>query len=139
MTGLTEALAEFIQAETLQGLPPDAPDKAKKAIADTFAVILAAAGSEVAPPPLRYVERTGGSGASPILGSGRAASPLMAALVNGTFGHALDLDDVLSMIPAHPSPCCYAAHQGRAGAHHLGAAGNLRGRRRGRGAAALRP
>ena len=27
----------------------------------------------------------------------------MAALVNGTFGHALDFDDVLSMMPAHPS------------------------------------
>ncbi len=27
----------------------------------------------------------------------------MAALVNGTFGHALDFDDVLSLMPAHPS------------------------------------
>ena len=103
MTGLTEALAEFIHAKTLQDLPPDALEKAKKGIADTFAVILAGVGSEVAPPLLRYVEQTGESGASPILGSGRTASPEMAALVNGTFGHALDFDDVLSMMPAHPS------------------------------------
>ena len=72
-------------------------------MADTFAVMLAGAGSEVAPPLLRYVEQTGERGASPILGSGRTASPEMAALVNGTFGHALDFDDVLSMMPAHPS------------------------------------
>jgi 2-methylcitrate dehydratase PrpD len=103
MTGLTAALAEFIHVKTLGDVPPEALDKAKKAIADTFAVILAGAGSEVAPPLLRYVGQSGESGASPILGSGRTASPEMAALVNGTFGHALDFDDVLSLMPAHPS------------------------------------
>jgi 2-methylcitrate dehydratase PrpD len=109
MAGLTEALAEFIHAQTLEDLPPDAVGKAKKAIADTFAVMLAGAGSEVAPPLLRYIQHTGESGASPILGSGRTTSPEMAALANGTFGHALDFDDVLSMMPAHPSAVILAA------------------------------
>jgi 2-methylcitrate dehydratase PrpD len=109
MTGLTAALAEFIHVKTLDDLPPEALDKAKKAIADTFAVMLAGAGSEVAPPLLRYVEQTGESGMSPILGSGRTTSPEMAALVNGTFGHALDFDDVLSMMPAHPSAVIVSA------------------------------
>jgi 2-methylcitrate dehydratase PrpD len=103
MTGLTEALAQFIHDKSLQDFPPAAFDKAKKALADTFAVILAGAGSEVTPPLMRYVEQASDSGASPILGSGRSVSPEMAALVNGTFGHALDFDDVLSMMPAHPS------------------------------------
>jgi 2-methylcitrate dehydratase PrpD len=109
MRGLTEALAEFIHVKTLQDLPPEALDKAKKAIADTFAVMLAGAGSEVAPPLLRYVEQAGECGTSPILGTGRTASPEMAALVNGTFGHALDFDDVLSMMPAHPSAVMLSA------------------------------
>jgi 2-methylcitrate dehydratase PrpD len=103
MTGLTKALAQFIHDKTVQDFPPEALEKAKKALADTFAVVLAGAGSEVAPPLWRYVEWTGDSGASLILGSGRTASPEIAALVNGTFGHALDFDDVLSMMPAHPS------------------------------------
>lgn len=103
MTGLTEALAAFIQAKTLQDMPLDALEKAKKAIADTVAVMLAGAGSEVAPPLLRYVEHAAERGMSPILGSGRTTSPEMATLVNGTFGHALDFDDVLSLMPAHPS------------------------------------
>ena len=103
MAGLTAALAEFIHVKTLDDLPCEAIEKAKQAIADTFAVMLAGAGSEVAPPLLRYVEQAGESGASPILGSGRTTSPEMAALVNGTFGHALDFDDVLSLMPAHPS------------------------------------
>src|SRR2546422_2547663 len=104
MTGLPAALAEFIHVQTLCDFPPDALDKAKKAIADTLAVMLAGAGSEVAPPLLRYVEQSGERGASLILGSGRTASPELAALANGTFGHAPDFDDVLSMMPAHPSP-----------------------------------
>src|SRR5919108_2494436 len=103
MVGLTEALAQFIHDKTLQDFPPEALDRAKKALADTFAVILAGAASGVAPPLMRYVEQASDGGASPILGSGRTASPEMAALVNGTFGHALDFDDVLSIMPAHPS------------------------------------
>jgi len=67
MAGLTEALAEFIHGKTLQDLPPDALDKAKKGIADTFVVILAGAGSKVAPSLLHYVDQANESGASPIL------------------------------------------------------------------------
>jgi 2-methylcitrate dehydratase PrpD len=43
------------------------------------------------------------AGDVPILGTGLSTSPETAALVNGTFGHALDYDDVLSIMPAHPS------------------------------------
>ena len=103
MTGLTAALAAFIHGKTLCDFPPEALDKAKKAIADTFAVMLAGAGSEVAPPLLRYVAQMGESGLSPSRGSGRTTSPETAALVHGTFGHALDFDDVLSLMPAPPS------------------------------------
>lgn len=103
MTGLTETLARFIHEKTLRDLPEGAVEKAKKAIADTFAVILAGAGSELAPPLLRYAELSGEKGESPIFGVSRTSTPELAALVNGTFGHALDYDDVLSMMPAHPS------------------------------------
>ena len=113
MTGLTATLAAFLRDTTLADVPPEALDTAKKAIADTCAVILAGAGSEVAPPLLRYVAHSGERGASPILGSGQTAAPELAALVNGTFGHALDFDDVLSLMPAHPSavilPALWAA------------------------------
>src|SRR5688572_3953621 len=109
MTGATERVASFIAATSLEHLPPEAPEKAKKAIADTFAVILAGAGSEVTQPLLTYTERTRATGDIPILGTGLSASPETAALVNGTFGHALDYDDVLSMMPAHPSAVILAA------------------------------
>src|SRR5215213_9215963 len=56
-----------------------------------------------------YLDRARAAGDVPILGTGTTASPETAALVNGTFGHALDYDDVLSMIPAHPSAVIVAA------------------------------
>jgi 2-methylcitrate dehydratase PrpD len=101
--GLTGTIARFIHDATLKDCPPETADKAKKVIADTFAAILAGAGSEVAPPLLSYLEASGSAGASPIWGTKLSASPEVATLVNGTFGHALDFDDVLSMMPAHPS------------------------------------
>ena len=103
MTGLTETIARFIHDSTLRDLPEGATNKAKKAIADTFAAILSGANAEVTAPLLRYLDQSGAGGASPILGTSRRATPEMAALINGTFGHALDFDDVLSMMPAHPS------------------------------------
>ena len=108
-TGATEAIASFIAATSLADLPAEAVEKSKKAITDTIAVILAGAGSEVAEPLRRYVQTAGETGASPILGTGTTAAAEMAALVNGTFGHALDFDDVLSMMPAHPSAVILAA------------------------------
>lgn len=103
MQGLTETVARFIESAALQRMPAAAPEKAKKVIADTFAVIVAGAGSEVAAPLLRYLQASGESGSTPLLGTKVRASREAAAMVNGTFGHALDFDDVLSMMPAHPS------------------------------------
>lgn len=101
--GATEAIAAFIEGTAAADFPEEAAEKAKKAIADTFAVILAGAGSEAAVPLLRYAAADGESGAAPILGTGISTRPETAAMVNATLGHALDYDDVLSMMPAHPS------------------------------------
>jgi 2-methylcitrate dehydratase PrpD len=109
MPGLTESVARFIIDATLERMPAAAPEKAKKAIADTFAVIIAGAGSEVAAPLLRYLEASGETGGTPVLGTDTRTSREAAALVNGTFGHALDFDDVLSMMPAHPSAIILSA------------------------------
>lgn len=119
MPGLTETIARFINEKSLSDCPAEALDKAKKVIADTFAVILAGAGSEVAPPLLRYLEQSGERGMQPILGTNRRATPEMSALINGTFGHALDFDDVLSLMPAHPSAVILPALCGDLESHPL--------------------
>src|SRR5688572_3934562 len=109
MTGATEAVATFISRTSIAALPADAPEKAAKAIADTFAVMLAGAGSEVREPLLRYANAGHERGPVPLLGTGLSASPETAALVNGTFAHGLDYDDVLAIMPGHPSAVILAA------------------------------
>jgi 2-methylcitrate dehydratase PrpD len=109
MTGATETIASFIAAASLADMPRDAPEKAAKAIADTFAVMLAGSGSELAEPLLRYAGAGHERGPIPLLGTGLTAAPETAALVNGTFAHALDYDDVLAIMPAHPSAVILAA------------------------------
>jgi len=109
MAGATETIASFISRTSFADLPRSAPEQASKVIADTFAVILAGAGSEVAEPLLRYAGAGHERGPAPLLGTGLAAAPETAALVNGTFGHGLDYDDVLSIMPAHPSVVILAA------------------------------
>ena len=109
MTGATETIATFIATASLADMPRDAPEKASKALADTFAVMLAGPGSELAEPLLRYAGAGHERGPIPLLGTGLTAAPETAALVNGTFGHALDYDDVLALMPAHPSAVILAA------------------------------
>jgi len=107
--GATAAIAAFIANTSTNDFPQHAAEKAKKAIADTFGVIVAGAGSEVREPLLRYIGAAAAPGPYPILGTGITAAPETAALVNATFGHALDYDDVLSMMPAHPSAVILSA------------------------------
>jgi len=73
MTGATERVAAFVHATALQDLPEGVIPKAKKAIADTLAVMLAGATSEDAEPLLRYVEAIDAAGEEPLLGTGLAA------------------------------------------------------------------
>ncbi len=100
---LTAAIAKMLVETAPDAYPALAIEKSTKVIMDTFAAILSGAGSEVAHPLDQYMALSGESGTSPIMGTARQTSAEMAALVNGTYGHALDFDDVLSMMPAHPS------------------------------------
>ena len=99
---LSLGLAEFIKSADISDAGPDAVELAKRVIADTVAVIMSGAGSDVAPPMLRYVSRMG-MGSVPLIGTTEHASAPVAALVGGTFGAALDFDDVLSMMPGQPA------------------------------------
>ncbi len=107
--GATSAIAEFIVNASTAGFPASSTEKAKKALTDTFAVIIAGAGSEVAEPLRKYLAAAHAPGPVPILGTPMTAAPETAALINGTYGHALDYDDVLSIMPAHPSAVIVAA------------------------------
>lgn len=109
MPALTLEIARFIDQHAITDFPGDAIEKSKKVITDTMAAMLAGANSEVTAPLLAYLRRSGESGDSPVIGTAHCCSAETAALINGSFGHALDYDDVLSMMPAHPSAVILAA------------------------------
>src|SRR3954470_3871862 len=119
MSGLTESIARFFAQTRVTDFPPGAIESAKKVIADTFACIIAGAGSETAAPLKCYLERAGGVGDRPVLGTRVRTSPELAAMVNGTFGHSLDFDDVLPMMPGHPSSIVVSAALAGTGAKKI--------------------
>lgn len=99
----TERMADFIVNAVLDDFPAAVVTSAKTAIMDTIGVTLAGASEPVARTVTEFVREMGGAPRSTVLGSSlRTASPL-AALANGTLGHALDFDDSNYLLNGHPS------------------------------------
>ena len=103
---VTAQLASHIRTTPVSS---DTRAKAAKSFLDTIGVILAGAASEAGEPILGYVGRSREPGSYPILGTRITASAELAALANGTFGHALDFDDGIVLAPLHPSAVIVAA------------------------------
>jgi 2-methylcitrate dehydratase PrpD len=115
--GSTAAIRKFITSTTLQQVPADAIQQAKRCLIDGFGVILAGStvrGSEIVH---EYVKSVSDRKEATALGAGKLMAPAsLAALANGASGHAMDYDDTqLSTTPdrtfgllTHPtlSPLC---------------------------------
>jgi 2-methylcitrate dehydratase PrpD len=100
---LTEIIANFVRHTSANALPALAYEKAMANIVDTVGCILAGANSELREPVEAFLKQGGSSGSNIVAGTSLRTSPALAAFANGSFGHALDFDDTLSMMPAHPS------------------------------------
>jgi 2-methylcitrate dehydratase PrpD len=105
------SLASFVATRSLDSEALELRTKAARLLADSAACIVAGAGSEIAPGLLRYAGSSG-TGESPILGTSLSVGAETAAMVNGAFGHALEYDDVFSMLPGHPAVVMLAAMAG---------------------------
>ena len=99
--GVTQVLAAFA-AEGAQA-DADHADAVTRALVDTVAVSLAAAGEEGDRILSAWVERESSVGSSTAWTSGARMSAASAALVNGTAAHLLDYDDISPSMPLHPS------------------------------------
>ena len=96
MTTLLEGLAEICA----RPVPPALRVRAARHLLDWLACAVAGAASE----PGRIVRGTlSGEGAVPLAGGGRA-DPRTAALINGSLGNALEMDDVHRTAILHPGP-----------------------------------
>jgi 2-methylcitrate dehydratase PrpD len=93
-TGVTRELAAFVRQAPAGCASPRATEVVKQALLDLFGVIVAGSGEEAGRLALRYARSQGAAGPAAVLGGGARLAPSLAALVNGTAGHALDYDDI---------------------------------------------
>jgi 2-methylcitrate dehydratase PrpD len=103
MTNTTKALADLSMRIRFRDFPEEAIRKAKECILDTLGCMLAGCKTEEGDLMLQYAEEIGGNPEATIVGFGRRTNTPVAALVNGTLGHALDFDDAQDSIMGHPS------------------------------------
>ncbi|MBC7284905.1 MmgE/PrpD family protein [Hoeflea sp.] len=99
---LTRAISDWIGDAARTPVGANALIWARHCLLDWTAVVIAARDE----PLVRAVKRTAvedGSGTSALIGHAETVSPAWAVLVNGSAGHALDYDDVNSMMVGHPT------------------------------------
>ncbi len=100
---LTEKIANFVSGIRMEDIPRDALEKARMGMTDFIGVAVAGSREELGRLIREYGNRMGGVAEASIIADDKKTSPEMAALVNGTMGHALDYDDMSVSPIAHPS------------------------------------
>jgi 2-methylcitrate dehydratase PrpD len=100
---VTKKIAEFISDIKFGDIPSEAFELARKGILDFIGVALAGSKEGIGTSITEWARETGGTELSGVIGKGFRTSPYLAALLNGTIGHALDYDDLSFTYGAHPS------------------------------------
>ncbi|MDR1534219.1 MAG: MmgE/PrpD family protein [Planctomycetota bacterium] len=90
---LSQQVAGIGEKLTFNDLPGEVVENSKKFILDLLGNILAARHIESSQIALATAKDLGGNPTSSVIGCGYRTSAQMAAFVNGTFGHAFDMDD----------------------------------------------
>lgn len=93
-TPVTQALADFVRDAPVGCATPRATEVVKQAVLDLFGVIVAGTGEQAGRLALDYARSQAATGPAAVLATGTRLAPSLAALVNGTAGHALDYDDI---------------------------------------------
>ena len=99
---VTQAAADFLQAFESAEVPGAAADLIKLATLDCVGCMVVGSASRAATILSDWLSEMGGRPEAVVVGRGFRAPAVMAALVNGTAGHALDFDD-MSPTMNHPS------------------------------------
>ena len=100
---LTESLAKFVVETGFEDIPSEVVERAKQHVFDCLGVMLAGSRQEVGRLIIRFVEKMAAAPETHVVGGGFRTSAPMAALANGTMGHALDFDDDSDTIFSHPT------------------------------------
>ena len=91
---ITRGLAELVGGRLGGNISEKARSEVKRATLDLLGVTLLGATEEAAKIALGYARSQSAAGPSAVIGGKERLAPTLAALVNGTAGHALDYDDI---------------------------------------------
>lgn len=106
---IAERLAAWATARRSEPLPEIATAGATRAVADWFAAAVPGASMPPAACLVEALVSEHEEGPSQLVGTRRAVTPLLAALVNGTAAHAAELDDIYREGIYHPGAPTIAA------------------------------
>jgi 2-methylcitrate dehydratase PrpD len=91
---VTRELAAFVHDAPSGGVSARGMDVIRQAVLDLCGVTIAASEEPASRLALDYARSQAAGGPAAVLGGGVRLAPTLAALVNGTAGHALDFDDI---------------------------------------------
>jgi len=100
---ITDKVSHFVAQTGAKNIPEDVLDFARLGITDFIGVALPGSSEEQSKIIADYAQNLGGAPQASIIGGDFKTSPYLAALVNGTIGHALDYDDMAISLIGHPS------------------------------------
>jgi len=118
---VTRELSRYVEKLRYEALPHDVVEQAKLCCLDWLGVTLGGSGHPLVGTLIKLAENQGGNRQATLIGHDMLAPMLQAALVNGSASHALDYDDVHTVMIGHPSVPVFPA--ALALAENLGAAG----------------
>ena len=119
--GITKDLANFIVETSYNDLPKEVREHAKVCILDWLGAALAGSLEPPAKIITSIIREIGGKKESTVIGTNVKTSCVNAALTNGIFGHAVELDDIHEESIIHPAATVLPA--ALAAAEHTKASG----------------
>ncbi len=105
MGKLTAHAIDFSLKTRWEGLPPEVQHQAKRCLMDTLGAMIAGSRTPVADRVRKTVLEQFGGNQATIMVTGERVSAAGAALANGFFGNALDIDDGYRKSKGHPGAC----------------------------------
>jgi 2-methylcitrate dehydratase PrpD len=121
MRETTKELAAFLAGLEYQNIPSTAIEQAKRCLLDFIGVALCGANDPTAIHIFEFFKRLGGTREATIIRHDHKTSILLAALVNGSMAHGLELDD--GHIVGHVHPGVTAIPAALAVGEQMGASG----------------
>ncbi len=102
MEETTKTLAQFLSRVRFEDLPREVVKQATKCLLDFTGVAIAGAQETASQKIFDFFRKLGGVEEASVVKYGQKASPPLAALINGSMTHGLELDDGHILAHAHP-------------------------------------